>query len=119
MKHIATSLGHHIATVMCFLADPLSKKKPSDSGTLKAVTTRKLRHVRKNLLKKAKPTSKTNFNKTNLPEISKSPRCWLPGNLAKNAQPEKQPPLSPRYKKSRLQWAKKVQERLEDNIVHR
>ena len=103
MKHIATSLGNHIATVMCFLADPSPKNKPSDSGTPKAVTTRKLNHVRKNLLKKTKQRSRTNFNKANLLKISNSTRCWLPGNLAKNAQPEKQPPPPPRYKKSRLQ----------------
>ena len=109
-KGIATSLGRHVDTVKSFLSDPSPRKKRSDSGTLKAVTTRELRLVKKTLVKKPGQSSKTIFQEAHLPEVSKSTRCRLLRNLVKNVQPQKQPPLSLRHKQSRLQWAKKYME---------
>ena len=106
-RAIAISLGRHVDTVKRFLADPSPRKKRSDSGVLKAVTTRELRLVKRKLLKKLGQTSKTIFREANLPEVSKSTRCRLLRSLAKNVKPEKQPPLSPRHKEARLNWARK------------
>ena len=71
------------------------------------MTNRKLRLVKKTLVKKPGQSSKTFFQEAHLPEVSKSTRCRLLRNLAKNVQPQKQPPLLLRHKQSRLQWAKK------------
>ena len=71
------------------------------------MTTRELRLVKKTLVKKPGQSSKTIFQEAHLPEVSKSTRCRLLRNLAKNVQSQKQPPLSLRHKQSRLQWAKK------------
>lgn len=106
-KDIAHSLGRHVDTVKRFVADPTPRKKRSDSGVLKAVTTRELRLVKRKLLKKPGQTSKTIFTEANLSKVSKSTRCRLLRSLAKSITPEKQPPLSPRHKESRLQWAKR------------
>ena len=51
-------------------ADPSPRKKRSDSGVLKAVTTRELRLVRRKLLKKPGQTSKTIFTEADLSEVS-------------------------------------------------
>lgn len=104
---IAILLGRHVDTVKRFLADPSPRKKRSDSGALKAVTTRELRLVKRQLIKKPGQTSNTIFKETSLPEVSKSTIGQLLKNLANNVTPEKQLPLSPRHKESRLQWARK------------
>ena len=74
-KDIAHSLGRHVDTVKRFVADPSPRKKLSDSGILKAVTTRELRLVKRKLFKKPGQTSKTIFTEANLSEVSKLTIC--------------------------------------------
>jgi len=105
-KVIAHSIGRHVDTVKRFLADPSQRKKRSDSGVLKAVTTRELRIVKRQLFKKPGRTSKTIFAEANLPEVPKSTRCRLLRDMGKSITPEKRPPLTPRHMESRLQWAR-------------
>ena len=87
-KVIAVSLDRHVYTVKCFFADQSPKKKRSESGTLKAVSTSDIRSVKRQLLKKPEKTSKTIFKAINLPEVPKSTRCLLLKNLAKNVTPD-------------------------------
>ena len=51
-KDIAHSLGRHVDTVERFIANPTPRKKRSNSGGLKAKTTRELRLIKRKLHKK-------------------------------------------------------------------
>ena len=76
-KVIATSICRHVDTVKGYLANPSPRKTRTDAGVLKTVTNRDRRDIKRKLLKMPGRTSKTIFEKANLPEISK----FLKNNL--------------------------------------
>ena len=66
---ITRSLGRYVDTVKRFVADLSPRKKRSDSGVLKAVTTWELQLVKRKLIKKPGKTSKTIFTEIHLSKV--------------------------------------------------
>lgn len=68
----AHSIGHQVDAVMRFIADPSPRKTRSDPGVVETVTTRNIRNIKRQLLKKPEHILKAIFASVNRSEASKS-----------------------------------------------
>lgn len=104
---IATKIGRHVDTVKRFQKNPAPRKKRSDAGTSKTVTDRDLRNIGRQVRRKPGMTSKSIFTKAGLPNVPKSTRNMILQKISSVKSPLKQPPLTPRHKNLRVEWARK------------
>lgn len=107
LKVIAKILGRHVVTIRRFVKNPYPSKPRSDCGVPRCVTQRDLRNIRKELKNNPSQSSAVIFKEANVPELSKTTRCRILRKIASNVVPQKKPPLSPRHKILRQEWAKK------------
>ena len=104
---IAEITGRHVDTVKRFLKDPSPRKKRSDAGCSKTVTDRDMRKIVRQLRRNPGQTSKSIFTSAGLPEVPKTTRNDIIRSIASFKAPLKLPPLTPRHKILRMEWAKK------------
>lgn len=104
---IAAKIRRHIDTVKRFLKDPSPRKKRSDAGRSRTVTTRDMRNVVRQIRKNPGQTSKSIFIAAGLPEVPKTTRNDIIRTIASVKSPLKLPPLTPRHKRLRMEWAEK------------
>lgn len=107
LADIAQIIGRHIDTVKRFLKDPSPRKKRSDAGLSKTVNDRDMRRIGRQLRRKPGQTSKSIFTAAGLPGVSKTTRNDVLRSIASIKVPLKMPPLTPRHKLLRMDWAKK------------
>lgn len=103
---IARILGRHVKTINRFLRDPSARKARSDKGKLKAVNTRDIRKIKREVIKKPGSTSKTIFKNSGLNDVPKTTRNRILSTIAKVKSPEKKPPLTQRHMLLRVEWAR-------------
>lgn len=103
---IARILGRHVRTVQRFLNDPSPRKTRSDKDQLKAVNTRDIRRIKREVFKKPGSTSNAIFKKSGLNEVPKTTRNRILKTIAKVKSPEKRPPLTQRHMLLRVEWAR-------------
>lgn len=104
---IAEQIGRHVDSVKRFLKDPSPRKKRSDAGVSKTVSARDLRKIGRQLRRKPGQTSNTIFKAAGLPEVPKSTRNAILATMGSVKAPLKMPPLTPRHKNLRMEWARK------------
>ncbi len=108
LEDIAKKINRHLVTIKRFVSDPMQKRKTrSDSGVLKSVSKRDLRHIKINLRKQPGAISKRIFQASGLTGIPKTTRNRILGRIAKHKAPaQRRPPLSSRHKNLRFNWAR-------------
>ena len=103
---IARILGRHVRTIQRFLRNPSTRKVRSDKGELKAVNTRDIRKIKREVFKKPGSTSKAIFENAGLNEVPKTTRNRILRTISKVRSPEKKPPLTQRHMRLRVEWAR-------------
>lgn len=103
---IARILGRNVKTIQRFLRDPSNRKARSDKGDLKAVNTRDIRKIRREVFRKPGSTSKAIFENSGLNEVPKTTRNRILRTIAKVKSAEKKPPLTQRHMNLRVEWAR-------------
>lgn len=106
-EDVAKKLGRHVRTVVRYLENPAPRKPRSDKGVSKTVTARDRRRLMYNLRTKPGNTSKHIFEDSGLQNVPKTSRNRILKTVGKFKSPEKKPPLSPKHKEKRVEWARK------------
>lgn len=116
-KDIATKINRHVVTVRRYLENPSKRKSRSDRGILKSVTKRDLNQVKRSLRKIPGATSRSVFAEAGLPDVPKTTRNRILRRMASPKSLKKRPPLTPRHKQLRLEWAKRYMKADMKNIL--
>jgi hypothetical protein len=88
--------------------NPSKRKPPSDRGVRKSVSKRDMYRLRRNLRKMPGATSKRIFKEADLPDVAKTTRNNILGKLGSTKTMIKRPSLTPRHKRLRMEWSRKL-----------
>ena len=106
-ESIAERINRHVVTVTRFLQNPAKRKPRSDRGVRKSVSKWDMNQLRRILRKMPGATSESVFKEAGLPDVPKTTRNRILGNLGSIKSMIKRPALTPRHKRLRMEWSKK------------
>ena len=114
---IAKSIHRDNCTVKRFIENINKVRGRSDKGKFRKISRREISSVRKTLSKNPHSTSAKIFNEAGVPSRSRAGRCKILRSIGKVAKPTIKPPLKPRHKLARLDWAKSYMKTIFENVL--
>lgn len=102
---ISKILGRDHRTVKKFVQSPASVRPRADKGISRVSSHRTLVRVKREVVRNPCLTSRELFKRCGREDVSKSTRCRLLKQVAKNVKPVTRPPLKAVHKEKRLKWA--------------